>query len=90
MRNIEADYQEAMAAQSDKANDLKFAVQIIAGLLATGHYTEPCEDGEVLFRKWDAGKDWKDDFTQRWHYHVVMDAVDLLQSLKAEVNARPL
>lgn len=92
MRNVEADYQEAMAAQSDKATDLKLAVQIMAGLLASGHYTEnrECVDGppEPSVRWWDAGKDWPKNTAapRRFNCHAMDDALYLLKVLKEVIN----
>lgn len=92
MPNIEADYQQAMADQSEKTADLKLAVQIMAGLLATGHYTEnrECVDGEPepAVRMWDAGDDWPKNTAapRRFNCHAVDDALYLLRLLKEASN----
>jgi hypothetical protein len=70
MNDIQSDYQETMAAQS--ADDLKLAVQIMAGLLSSGHYTLINQDGAGQAKMFD----------------TVTGALDLLDALKDEMNER--
>jgi hypothetical protein len=77
MRNIEAEYQEATAAQSDRAEELKLAVQIVAGLLASGHFTEINADGDPTATRYHIGDE--------WGIHAVDEAVCLLKRLKKEL-----
>lgn len=69
---------------------LRFAVQIMAGLLASGHYTQlGGPDGppdEPSVRVWDVGKDWREcDLRKRYHRYVVEASVALLKDLRAEL-----
>ena len=66
------------------------AVQIMAGLLASGHYTEldtsGVPEGEPRVRYFDNGSEWKEEGElQRCSRYVVGDAIMLLSNLRAEL-----
>lgn len=73
---------------------LEMASNIMAGLLASGHYTSlkhhpGAEDqaAEPSVRRFDYGQDWKKDgVPRRVFVHAVEDAVSLLKDLEAELE----
>jgi hypothetical protein len=70
---------------------LKLVVQLVSGLLASGHYTDFVEhsdgDKEPYILKTDNGKDWKTSgFNQRRSAIVVDAAFELLHEIDLEVN----
>lgn len=79
--------------------DEPLLTQLVAGLLASGHYTgiDP-DDGEPYFRAFDFGKDWRkeDGLPQRYSCKAVEDSWYILQQIKYnlqdddEVDAQPV
>ena len=69
---------------------LELATQIMAGLLASGHYTEMVEEEDTPRpHRLDVGKEWKEvGSRQRFICHAVEDAVSLLKDLEDEVSAK--
>jgi hypothetical protein len=63
-------------------------VQLVAGLIASGHYTIPAKGNcgpEVM--ELSHGDDWKEcGQASHWQAHAVIDASDLLDQIVTEVK----
>ena len=59
-------------------------VQLVAGLLASGHYTDPDEGCDTpVLKRYDIGEDWKEAGYPRRHlFHVLDDAESLLNDIE--------
>lgn len=75
---------------------LKNAVRIMAGLLASGHYTEQTQDdrdepdGTPKLKAWDSGKEWREDGNERRYVrHVIDDAKSLLEDMERRLAESP-
>jgi hypothetical protein len=62
----------------------RLLVQLVAGLLASGHYTDPDEGCDTpVLKRYDIGEDWKEDGYPRRHpFHVLDDAESLLNDIE--------
>ena len=62
----------------------RLLVQLVSGLLASGHYTDiHPEDGEPKIKSLDVGASWKEDgFPRRRPFHVLDDAESLLNDIE--------
>jgi hypothetical protein len=70
--------------------DLELAVEIAAGLLASGHYTyvDEQQDDEPSIKRWCLD-DWKEHAERRrCMAHVVDAAFDVLEEIKSEQKIR--
>jgi hypothetical protein len=78
----ERDRAESSAAQTGRDDDdLKLAVQIMSGLLASGHFTEiDDEHGDSQATRW-----WRDD-EQHCHIYAVDETASLLRALKEKLR----
>lgn len=70
---------------------MKIASNIMAGLLASGHYSQLILDGddeEPRLKAWDAGKEYKEEgHERRFPRHVVDDTLLLLGDLEFRLLA---
>lgn len=70
-------------------SNITAAANIMAGLLASGHYTafaDPDGTNEPRVLWWDAGPDWKaDGYESRLVSHVVDDTMALLRALEFRI-----
>ena len=70
---------------------MKIASNIMAGLLASGHYSLLILDGdkeEPRLKAWDAGKDYKEEgHERRFPRHVVDDTMSLMGDLEFRLLA---
>jgi len=62
----------------------RLLVQLVSGLLASGHYTDiHPEDGEPKIKSLDEGASWKEDgFPRRHTFFVLDDAESLLRDIE--------
>jgi hypothetical protein len=74
----------SMANVSECAERKQLLGQLVAGLLASGHYTNPDQGFDTpSLRKYDAGESWKEDgYPSRRHAHVIDDAESLLKAIE--------
>lgn len=72
---------------------MKIASNIMAGLLASGHYSHLIRDGdededEPRLKAWDAGKEYEEEgHERRFPRHVVDDTMSLLGDLEFRLLA---
>jgi hypothetical protein len=66
------------------AEKKRLLVQLVSGLLASGHYTDiHPEDGEPKIKSLDEGASWKEDgFPRRRPFFVLDDAESLLGDIE--------
>ena len=69
---------------SECAEKKRLLVQLVAGLLASGHYTNHDEGFDTpSLRRYDVGEDWKEaGCPKRRHAHVFDDAESLLSDIE--------
>lgn len=75
---------------------LQNAVRILAGLLASGHYTYESEGdaddpgGTPKLKTWDGGKEWREDgHERRYVRHAIDDAESLLEDMERRLAESP-